>query len=137
MLFRNCAGGVIFREDEVFLLKNEKSEWVLPKGIIRGEQLAHEVALARVKAETGVDADILATAGETSYEFYSMSRRKPVCNRISWFVMRAKDDSSRVATDLGFLDGGYYPYEKALDMITYSQDRSLVKRAYAKYQKSK
>ena len=31
MIFRNCAGGVVFYANQVFLLKNEKNEWVLPK----------------------------------------------------------------------------------------------------------
>lgn len=31
MLTRVCAGGVVFFEDQVFILKNDKGEWVLPK----------------------------------------------------------------------------------------------------------
>ena len=31
---RNCAGGVVFAGDDVFLLKNDKSEWIMPKGVI-------------------------------------------------------------------------------------------------------
>ncbi len=137
MLFRNCAGGVVFFEDAVFLLKNEKSEWVLPKGVLRDEHMEHEVALSRVKYEAGIDAEIVAPAGETGYEFYSVTRKQPVCNRITWFIMRAKNRNFRVATDQGFLEGAFYPYEEALDRITYSQDRSLVKRAYQKIRQAK
>ena len=31
---RNCAGGVVFAGDDVFLLKNDKGEWIMPKGVI-------------------------------------------------------------------------------------------------------
>ena len=45
MLRRNCAGGVVFFDDKVFILKNDKGEWVLPKGVIRkgfAEQVRNE-----------------------------------------------------------------------------------------------
>lgn len=136
MLFRSCAGGVVFYGNSVLLLKNEKGEWVLPKGVIRSSMLAHEVAVSRVKHEAGVDAEIICTAGATSYEFYSISRQKPVCNEITWYIMRAKSDKCVIAKDEGFQDGGFYPIEDALKLITYSQDKSLVRVSHDKYRAS-
>ncbi len=133
MLTRVCAGGVVFFEDQVFILKNDKGEWVLPKGVIRFNQLAQEVAIERVQKEGGVTAQIVSPAGETSYEFYSYSRRQPVCNKIDWFIMEAESNSYSVNQEEGFSDGGFFPIEEALEKITYSQDRSLVRLAYRKY----
>lgn len=133
MLFRKCAGGVVFHGDNVFLLKNDKGEWVLPKGVVRGTSPQQEVAVARVQSETGVDARILEAVGETNYEFYSVSRRTPVCNRIMWYTMQADTDTFRIAFEQGFSDGGWYGVEDALDMITYTQDRSLLRLAYERY----
>ena len=133
MIFRKCAGGVIFCRDRVFLLKNDKNEWVLPKGVVRDRQLAPNVALERVAKEAGIQAEIISPAGETSYEFYSMTRKQPVCNRITWYVMKAEDFGYRLAFEQGFVDGDYYLIEQALDLITYSQDKSLVRVAYEKY----
>jgi len=130
---RNCAGGVVFSGDKVLLLRNDKGEWVLPKGVIRGGELAGDVALHRVKHEAGVDAKIVAPAGETCYEFFSVSRKAPVSNRIDWFIMQAGDESCRINTEEGFQDGGYFLTEDATDKITYSQDRSLVRLAFDKY----
>ena len=133
MIVRNCAGGVVFWGDQVFLLKNDKGEWVLPKGVIREKRMPAEVALERVKTEAGVSAQIVSTAGDTNYEFYSLTRRQPVCNRIPWYVMRAENDKYRIAFELGFTDGDFFPIEQAMETITYSQDRSLVSVAYQKY----
>lgn len=133
MIVRNCAGGVVFWGDQVFLLKNDKGEWVLPKGVIREKRMPAEVALERVKTEAGVSAQIVSTAGDTNYEFYSLTRRQPVCNRIHWYVMRAENDKYRIAFELGFTDGNFFPIEQAMETITYSQDRSLVSVAYQKY----
>ncbi len=132
MLVRNCAGGVVFHGNDVFLLLNEKNEWVLPKGVIRSGELSRDVAIRRVKSETGVDGAIVLTAGETTYEFYSITRRAPVCNRITWYVMRAESPVFRVAFEQGFLDGGWFPIDDALQRITYSQDRTLLRVAHEK-----
>lgn len=70
MLIRNCAGGVVFSGDKVFLLQNEKGEWVFPKGVIRNGELQSEVALRRVKEEGGINATIISSAGRTNYEFF-------------------------------------------------------------------
>ena len=131
MLFRNCAGGIVFCADRVLLLKNEKDEWVMPKGVLREEKLPMDVALSRVRAEAGVEARILESAGETCYEFYSITRGRPVCNRIQWFIMAAED--SRCQPSLPFTEAGFFEHDDALTRITYTQDRSLLAVAWAKY----
>lgn len=133
MLTRACAGGVVFIDNRVFILKNDKGEWVLPKGAIRDNQLALDVALQRVKHEGNVDATIISPAGETSYEFFSYSRKMPICNKIDWFIMEATNDSFTVNKHEGFQEGGFFPIDEALDKITYSQDKSLVRLAFRKY----
>jgi len=133
MIVRNCVGGVVFHKDKVFILKNEKGEWVLPKGKIRNDSLPTETALHRVKYEGGIDARIISTAGETSYEFYSLSRKQPVCNVINWYIMEDPKGKYKVNVEEGFSDGGFFPIKEALQKITYSQDKSLVNLSFKKY----
>lgn len=134
MLVRQCAGGVVFFKDKAFLLKNDKGEWVLPKGVIRNGKISTEVAISRVRYEGGVDAKIIHSVGETNYEFFSNSRRCPVRNQVKWFLMEALSDSYSYNKMEGFTDGGFFPIDEALDMITYSQDKALVNLAYKQYQ---
>lgn len=133
MLIRNCAGGVVFNGEKVFLLKNEKNEWVLPKGVIRNGNLPSEIAVSRVKEETGIDVEITSTAGQTNYEFFSITRKKPVCNRITWYIMKALNDNYSISKEDGFQDGGYFELDEAIEKITYSQDKALVRLSYEKY----
>ena len=133
MIVRNCSGGVVFHGEKVFLLKNEKGEWVLPKGKIRNDSLPTETALKRVKYEGGVNARIISTAGETSYEFYSLSRKQPVCNMINWYIMVDPKGKYEINKKEGFLDGGYFDINEALQRITYSQDKALVNLSFKKY----
>lgn len=133
MIVRNCAGGVVFYANQVFILQNEKGEWVLPKGKIRDDELAADTATSRVEIEAGLDAEILSTAGETCYEFFSVSRQQPICNQIIWYIMNALSKKFEINKVEGFLDGGFFPIEEALEKISYSQDRSLVSLSYRKY----
>ncbi|HMM05754.1 MAG TPA: NUDIX hydrolase [Clostridiales bacterium] len=133
MIFRECAGGIIFHGDKVFLLQNEKGEWVFPKGVIRHGKTSTAVALARVKEESNIDASILSAVGETSYEFYSITRNAPVCNRIVWFLMTTDTPDFVINKDhTPFQDGGFFSIIDAFDKVTYSQDKSLLNIAYRK-----
>jgi len=135
MLVRNCAGGVVFCPEgkRVFLLKNEKGEWVFPKGLIKEGLLSSQVALSKVKEETGITAEIVSTAGHTSYEFYSLTRQRPVCNKIIWYTMRALQDDYEINKEKNFTDGGFFDIEEAMDLVTYSQDKSLLNLSFNKY----
>lgn len=134
MIIRNCAGGVVFRDDKVFILKNDKKEWILPKGKIREEHLPPETAVERVEYETGIsEPRIVSSAGETAYEFYSYTRQRPVYNRIIWYIMESENEDYEINLQEGFSEGGFYSVEEAIDMITYSQDKSLVSLAYKRY----
>ncbi len=133
MLIRNCAGGVVFSNDKVFLLQNEKGEWVFPKGVVRNGELQSEVALRRVKQEGGIDATIISSAGRTNYEFFSVTRQQPVCNRITWFIMMAPNEEYIIGEPEKFVKAGFYTIEQAMQKITYSQDRSLLHISHLKY----
>lgn len=134
MIIRNCAGGVVFRDNKVFILKNDKNEWVLPKGKIRGEQLPPETAIGRVEYEAGInEPKIVSSAGETAYEFYSITRKEAVCNKIIWYIMESNDEKHKINFEEGFKEGGFYSVDEAMDLITYSQDKSLVSLSYKRY----
>ncbi len=133
MLIRNCAGGIVFFDDKILLLKNEKSEWVFPKGAIRSGDFPDTVAVSRVQMEAGITAKIISTAGRTNYEFFSISRQRPVCNKIVWYIMEAEDGECKPNEAQNFSEGGFFTVEEALEMVTYSQDKSLLMLSYQKY----
>lgn len=133
MLVRNCSGGVVFSGDRVLLLMNDKHEWVFPKGVIRSGDFPDEVAVRRVQFEGNIKARIVSSAGRTNYEFYSISRQRPVCNKIVWYIMTTEQDTATANEALGFLAAGFFPIEDAMDKVTYSQDKSLLMLSYQKY----
>ncbi len=133
MIVRDCAGGIVFCGDRVLMILNDKHEWSFPKGVVRPGQKMTEIAIKRIKAEAGVDASIIAPCGKTKYEFFSVTRRKPVHNNVSWFVMKAEKDEVNASLSEGFVDARFFTIEEALETITYSQDKSLLMMAYQRY----
>jgi 8-oxo-dGTP pyrophosphatase MutT (NUDIX family) len=133
MLVRNCSGGIVFHDDSVLLLCNEKHEWCFPKGVIRSVEKPEDVALERVATEAGIQAAILSPAGRTNYEFYSITRQRPVCNKIVWYVMKALNTDVVPNSSQNFFSGDFFPVKDALEMVTYSQDKSLLMLAFQRY----
>lgn len=134
---RSCAGGVVFCDEQVFLLFDDHGEWVMPKGVIRNQNRSNDVALWRVEDEAGIHARIIGIAGNTRYDFYSKTREKEVSNRIQWFAMEADDASYHISYEQGFLNGGYYPIAKAREMLTHDCDREILDSAYRVYSELK
>lgn len=132
---RSCAGGVVFSGNDVFLLMSDRGEWVMPKGVIRNHNRSNDVALWRVEDEAGIHAEIIGIAGNTRYDFFSESRGKEVSNRIQWFTMVAADHNFRISYDQGFLNGGYFPIERAMELLSYDGDKDIIRSAYQIYQK--
>ncbi len=91
------------------------------------------MAIERVFYEAGCRARIVSPAGRTNYEFYSISRMKPVCNKITWFIMMSDDDKVHPNEAQSFSEGGFYDIDEAMEMVTYSQDKSLLMLSYEKY----
>ena len=135
MIVRNCAGGVVFRGDKVLLVCNDKQEWGFPKSVVRSSDRNKlpDVVSKWIKEETGIAAKVLAPCGKTSYEFYSITRSKPVHNNISWFVMSAEEGDIDVPSGKETVSAKFESVEKALGRITYSQDKALLMMAYQKY----
>ncbi|MCQ2532157.1 MAG: NUDIX domain-containing protein [Saccharofermentans sp.] len=133
MIVRNCAGGVVFCGDEVLVIENDKHEWAFPKGIVRPGANMIDVAKERVNVECGVDASVLVPCGKTHYEFYSVTRRKPIHNNISWFIMKCDKKDISLDPEQGIVSAKFVPVDDALELITYSQDRTLFMMAYQRY----
>ncbi|MBR3340250.1 MAG: NUDIX hydrolase [Clostridiales bacterium] len=138
MIVRNCSGGIVFTGDKVLIVCNDKQEWGFPKGAVKTDSnlSLSEFAKGRVKTETDVDARVIAPCGKTNYEYYSISRRKPVHNNISWFVMDTASENCRAFPESGTVDCKFVEVALALNEITYSQDKSLLMMAYQKYRES-
>lgn len=133
MLQQNCAGGIVFCKNMVLLMQNEKKEWVLPKGLIRDQVSPEETAATRILMDAGVKAELLGMAGTTNYEFYSLTRERPVRNHVIWFAMTAETCEAFPDESNGYTQAVFLPVNLAVQQITYSQDKSILMMAWSRH----
>lgn len=137
MFVRDAIGGMVFYQEQVLLLQNEKNEWGFPLYSVRGiqEESLRETILTEGLLElTHLNVKVKKYVGRSEYEFYSFTRRRPVRNEIRWYLLvidqdekpfiELKDDNAK------YIEAGFFSIEDAMDMITYSQDREKLATAY-------
>lgn len=136
MFVRKCVGAMVFYKDSVLLVQNEKHEWGFPVFVIQGieeENAREEVLLSGLDKQFAIKPKLLQYLGNTSYEFYSITRRRPVCNEVRWYLLDFNSNIKPIVDILEkdkFTEAGFFQMEEALDMITYSQDKSKLTEAY-------
>jgi 8-oxo-dGTP pyrophosphatase MutT (NUDIX family) len=73
------AGGVVFRDGKVLILRTRTDEWVLPKGKIEEGESGAETAVREVLEETGIRAEAVEPFGVTQYQY--QSHPAPPCTK--------------------------------------------------------
>ncbi|SMB96127.1 ADP-ribose pyrophosphatase YjhB, NUDIX family [Desulfonispora thiosulfatigenes DSM 11270] len=134
MLTRHCVGGVIFYNNKIFIIKNDKSEWVLPQSAIKKGNEISELALQKVKSECGVNAELLSYLGETSFYHNFHSQKNRHYNLISWFLMESKTGEYSLNKTDGYMEAGFFSIEEAIEKLSFQQHKGLISYSYKKYQ---
>jgi len=128
------AGGVVYRREsegiEVVLAarRTRRGElaWGLAKGGIETDESSEEAAVREVREETGIEAEIEASLGETRY-FYVWEDVR-IRKTVHFFLMRATggDPGDR---DDEMEDVQWFPLERALKRAAYRGEREVLGRA--------
>ena len=116
---------------DVFLLKNDKGEWIMPKGVIRDRRRrARSRALPRGGRSGHPARRSSRFVGRTSYDFYLPDRgagKFPTA--YSGSPCARRDRRYRIAFEQGFLDGDYFAFDVAVRLLTHEQDREILRQA--------
>ena len=128
------AGGVVYRRSdegvEIVLAARRTRRgdlaWGLAKGGIEADESAEEAAVREVREETGIEAEIEASLGETRY-FYVWEDVR-IRKTVHFFLMRATggDPTDR---DDEMEDVQWFPLERALKRAAYRGEREVLRRA--------
>ena len=128
------AGGVVYQEGddgiEVILAarRTRRGElaWGLAKGGIEPEESIEDAAVREVREETGIQAEIEVSLGETRY-FYVWEEVR-IRKTVHFFLMRATggDPDDR---DDEMEDVRWFPLERALKRAAYRGEREVLGRA--------
>ncbi len=119
------AGGVLFKDELVLLIKNPSGVWTFPKGNIEEGETPEEAALREVLEETGVRGRILQDLGEISYRY--RFRGKPIFKTVRYYLMEYVEGEPRPSWEVK--DAKFYPVHEVEEVIKYKGDKEIFSRA--------
>ncbi len=99
------AGGIVFYNNSILLLKRPSGIWVLPKGRIEKGESSKEAALREVKEETGISAKIIGEAGTIYYSFYDNNLKYN--KKVVWYTMDLVSGELKPQKEEGFVDAKF------------------------------
>jgi 8-oxo-dGTP pyrophosphatase MutT (NUDIX family) len=128
------AGGVVYRREdgqlEVVLASRRTRRgqlaWGLAKGGIEEDETMEDAAIREVREETGIEAVIEASLGDTKYMYVWEDVR--IRKTVHFFLMSA------TGGDVGDRDDEmeevrWFPLERALKRAAYRGERDILRRA--------
>ncbi|HOO97276.1 MAG TPA: NUDIX domain-containing protein [Caldisericia bacterium] len=131
MTFEESAGGVVFLDGKVVILQRRSNKnWILPKGHLEQDETAEEAAVREVFEETHLKAKPICEVGETRYQF-KINSEKMIDKSVKYFLMLAV--SKKVKTEVYFSFYLVVHPRKAMRLLTFQQDRDVLKNAWHKY----
>jgi len=128
------AGGVVYRDQggeiEVVLAARRTRRgdlaWGLAKGGVEPDESFEDAAVREVREETGIEAVIEASLGETRY-FYVWEDAR-VRKTVHFFLMRATGGDVNDRDD-EMEDVRWFPLDRALKRAAYRGERDVLGRA--------
>jgi diadenosine hexaphosphate hydrolase (ATP-forming) len=131
MIQEFCAGGLVFFEAKLVILKRFNGVWLFPKGHIDPGETPEMAAIREVQEESGLSARIIGKLGETSYTF--SERGDKHFKTVSWFLMET--DSNLIVLEKQFFNDGKWISKEQLSSLSFSADQELARKAFYLYRR--
>ncbi len=135
------AGGIVFNnQGQVLITQNSGNHyWGFPKGHIEKGQTSKEAALREVKEEGGIEAEILAKVGDSKYVYvfkpeYKVHNLKDpqvgekIFKVVTIYLMKYLSGDTK-DHDFEVSEAKFVSPEEALETLSFSADRTLLKKA--------
>jgi len=106
--FVSAATIVINDDKEILLIKGPSRGWEMQGGIVEEGESLKDAAVRETKEESGIDIEVLKFCG------IFQNVNKSICNTL----FLAKPIGGELTTSSESLEVGFYPIEKALEMVT-------------------
>lgn len=133
---KSC-GAVVYRkhrgEIQVLLIRHVNGgHWAFPKGHVEKKESEEETALREIREETGLKVRLKTDFRES----VRYSPKPGVMKDVIYFAAKAKKHQRARHQEQEVADARWLGPKDALDLVTYENDRSVLK-AFLKYRKKK
>ncbi len=119
------AGGVLFKGDEVLLIKNPSGKWTFPKGNIEEGERPEDTAVREVEEETGIKGKIVKPLGDIKYWY--MLKGERIFKKVVYYLMEYEGGEPLPSWEVQ--DARFFPAEEVKKLLKYKGDREIFKRA--------
>ena len=123
----HSAGALVFIDGRVLVLRrNDREEWVFPKGHLEAGELPEQAAIREVREEAGVEVRLLGPLGSTEYSYRHGKRLHH--KHVDWFL--ATRVAGEVRIERVFSDWRLLDEPGVLALLTHPEDRRTAARAF-------
>ena len=112
----SAAAIVLNDRNELLLIKGPRRGWEMPGGQVEEGESIKEAAVRETKEESGIEIEIVKFCGI----FQNVERS--ICNTL----FLGKAIGGQPATSPESLDVGFFPIEKALEMVTWKNFKQRI-----------
>lgn len=128
---KSC-GVIVFKDNKVLLVRHNLGRYGLPKGHVEENETEKETALREVKEETNVDTKII----DGFREVITYSPKENVMKDVVFFIGTCNNYELKVQ-ESEVSEAIFVDIEKAIDTITYNDERRTLIEAIEFYKKFK
>ena len=134
-----AAGGIVLINNKILLVKNKLSEeyeddyssgfWGYPKGHLNEKESPIKAAEREVFEETGFKVTSIGTKpmAESRYE---VKKNGKAIQKTVWFFEMKVIESYRKEPDQEIEEIAIVPYEEALGLLAYEEDKKILKYVF-------
>ena len=112
----SAATIVLNNENEILLIRGPRRGWEMPGGQVEEGESLRDAAIRETKEESGIEIEIIKFCG------VFQNVRNSICNTL----FLAKPIGGKPATSSESLEVGYFPIDKALEMVTWKNFKQRI-----------